>query len=230
MEKYKLVLTGVLVLAALISFLELAGQNSNCKVLMPEISGSYVGDCRKGLAHGKGSATGADRYEGQFNKGLPHGNGAYHWNNGPVYTGEWSKGIMDGKGEIVYITARGDSTVSGYWRNGAYTGRENIPPYTIIRKDNLLSCNIRKIGEGKNVILKFMRKGQRNPSLGGLTIIFSSGTQFKAGMYEGIQNVYFPLDIKITYVTNNPISLSQFDVVLECTINEPGTWEVILNN
>ena len=35
-----------------------------CKVLKPEISGSYLGDCKKGLANGKGIARGTDGYEG----------------------------------------------------------------------------------------------------------------------------------------------------------------------
>lgn len=223
-------MNGVFFLAALFSFLKLAGQNSNCKVLIPEISGTYVGDCKKGLAHGNGTATGTDRYEGQFNKGLPNGNGTYQWTNGPVYTGEWSKGRMDGKGEMKYFTARGDSIVSGYWRDGSYLGKENIPSYTIIRKDNLLSSNFRKIGEGEEVIIKFMRKGQKNPAVSGLSITYTSGSQFKSGTYEGIQNVHYPFDLKITYRTSNPISMGQFDVVFECTINEPGKWEITLNN
>jgi len=230
MKKHNLALNGVFILAALFSFLKLAGQNSDCKVLIPEISGSYVGDCKKGLAHGNGTATGTDRYEGKFNKGFPHGKGTYKWTNGPVYTGEWSKGILDGKGEMVYFTAKGDSTVSGYWRGGAYIGIENVPAYSVIRKDNLLSCNFRKIGVGEEVIIKFMRKGQINPAVSGLSMTFTSGTRFKTGTYEGIQSVRYPLDLKITYRTRNPISLSSFDVVFECTINDPGKWEIILNN
>jgi len=45
----------------------------DCKVLIPEISGQYVGKCKKGLAHGKGLAIGIDRYEGSFKKGYPEG-------------------------------------------------------------------------------------------------------------------------------------------------------------
>ena len=48
-----------------------------CKVLMKEISGSYSGECKKGLADGKGEAKGVDRYIGAFKKGLPDGN-RYH--------------------------------------------------------------------------------------------------------------------------------------------------------
>jgi hypothetical protein len=38
------------------------GQLIDCKVISPDISGSYTGDCKHGLAHGKGIAQGKDRY------------------------------------------------------------------------------------------------------------------------------------------------------------------------
>jgi hypothetical protein len=216
--------------SALFSFMQLSAQNSECKVLVPELSGTYEGDCKNGLAHGKGIAIGSDRYEGQFSKGLPHGEGTYTWTKGPVYKGEWSKGLKEGEGEMVYITARGDSIVKGYWKGNAYIGEKKISSYSIIRKDNLLSANLRKLGDGNEVIIKFIMKGQKNPSVRGLSMTFTSGTRFKSGTYEGVQAVTYPLDLKIEYNTNNPISRSSFDVVFECTINEPGKWEVTLNN
>ena len=47
----------------------------NCKVLMADIEGEYIGGCKDGLAEGKGLSKGKHRYEGDFKKGLPHGNG-----------------------------------------------------------------------------------------------------------------------------------------------------------
>jgi hypothetical protein len=230
MKNHNQILKGSIFLAALLSFLQLTGQNNDCKVLIPEISASYVGDCKNGLAHGKGTATGIDRYEGQFSKGLPNGTGTYTWSHGIVYKGEWSKGIRDGEGEMVYTTARGDSTVKGFWRGGTYIGKENIPSFIVNRKDDLLSSNFRRLGPGNEVIIKFMMKGQKNPSVRGLSLAFTSGTRFVSGTYEGVQSVNYPLDLKINYSTNNPISRSSFDVVFECTINEPGKWEITLNN
>jgi hypothetical protein len=230
MKNQYLLLKGVIFFAALFSSLQLAAQNTDCKVVMPEISGTYVGDCKRGLAHGNGTATGTDRYEGRFSKGLPNGTGTYTWSNGTLYSGEWSKGIREGRGEMKYITLRGDSVVNGYWKAGNYAGKENTPSYLVIRKDNLLSANFRKTGTDDGVTIKLMMKGQVNSRVGGLSIVSSSGTNYKAGRYEGIQSVRYPLDIKITYRTNNPISRSSFDVVFECTINEPGRWEIVLNN
>jgi hypothetical protein len=230
MKNQFLSLKGVILFSALFYFFQITGQPGDCKVLIPEISGTYVGDCKNGLAHGKGTATGTDRYEGQFSKGLPHGTGTYTWSYGTFYKGEWTKGLRDGEGEMKYITARGDSIVKGYWKAGNYVGEKNIQPYSVIRKDNLLSVSLRKTGTGDEVLIKLMRKGQVNSSVRGLSIVSTSGTNYKAGRYEGVQSVRYPLDLKVTYTTNNPISRSSFEVVFECTINDPGRWEIVLNN
>jgi hypothetical protein len=221
-------------LSLIVSFLiipfRLSGQGSDCKVLVPDLTGTYSGECKNGLAHGKGTAAGKDRYEGEFNRGLPHGKGKYEWSDGKVYQGEWTKGTMDGKGEMTYHTSKGDSLVQGYWRNNSYLGKTNTPSYTIVRKDDLLSANLRKIGDDNILVIKFMIKGQINTKVKNLSMISSSGSQFKTGTYEGFQDVRFPVDVKITYTTSNPISRSSFDVVFECTINEAGKWEITLNN
>jgi hypothetical protein len=220
----------LVVSAAFLSFLPLNAQTSDCKVLVPEISGKYVGDCKNGLAHGKGTATGTDSYEGQFSKGLPNGKGTYTWSTGLVYKGEWSKGFKEGEGEMVYHTMKGDSIVKGFWRANKYLGEKKIPEYIVIRKDDLLSYNFRRVGEGNDIIIKCMMKGQINTKVRGMTLVFTSGTQFKTGNFDGVQSVNFPVDLKINYTTNNPISRASFDVVFECTINTPGRWEIILNN
>ena len=230
MKRLKRYIKAAFCIAAISPVFNLAAQNSTCKVLMAEISGTYDGDCKNGLANGTGTATGTDRYEGQFSKGLPNGKGTYKWTGGPVYSGEWSKGLRNGKGEMVYPTSRGDSTVTGYWRDGNYIGKENVPSFSVTRKDDLLSYNFRRVGEGNQVVIKFMMKGQRNPNVRGLTLAFTSGVRFISGSYEGVQAVRYPLDLKINYSTNNPASRSTFDVVFECIINEPGRWEITLNN
>lgn len=56
-----------------------AQAQTNCKVLDSDISGSYVGGCKDGLADGKGEARGRDSYVGEFKAGLPHGQGTYVW-------------------------------------------------------------------------------------------------------------------------------------------------------
>jgi len=91
-------------------------QQNDCKVTIADISGSYSGGCKNGLAHGKGVAQGIDRYEGQFMKGKPDGKGIYKWANGTSFEGQWKNGMREGMGKMVYS----DSVVTGYWRDDKY--------------------------------------------------------------------------------------------------------------
>ena len=74
----------------------LTGQGIDCKVLITGISGKYSGGCRKGLAHGKGTAQGMDTYAGKFKRGLPDGTGIYTWADGSYYEGQWKAGKREG--------------------------------------------------------------------------------------------------------------------------------------
>jgi hypothetical protein len=74
-----------ILIIALISGNIVYSQQNDCKVLKPEISDSYSGGCKNGLAEGKGVARGIDYYEGQFNKGMPAGKGTYYWADGTYY-------------------------------------------------------------------------------------------------------------------------------------------------
>ena len=80
-----------LIFGILLINLETLAQTS-CKVLQKGISKSYTGDCKKGLAHGYGVATGVDRYEGKLKNGLPNGIGKYFWSTGEIYDGHWKNG------------------------------------------------------------------------------------------------------------------------------------------
>lgn len=217
----------ILLIAVLLFSMKISAQDTQCKVLMPSISGTYTGDCKKGLAQGKGISQGTDRYEGQFVKGLPQGKGTYTWADGSVYTGQWENGLRDGAGEMVHADG---NTETGYWKGDKYAGKEIIRPYVVIRKDGLLTYSFRRLGDGNDVLVKIMMKGQINTRVRSLSVATNNGSQYKSGFHTGIQNVYFPLDLKVTYTTNNPISRASFDVVFECTINEPGKWEVTLTN
>lgn len=229
MQNRILKLVALFLVAMLMPALKSVAQNAECKVMLPALTGQYAGDCKKGIAHGIGIAQGDDRYEGQFLRGFPHGTGTYTWADGSVYKGEWEKGLRNGKGEMVYTST--GVTQKGYWKNDKYVGTELINPYTVDRKDNLLSYNFRKMNsDGNEVIIRIMMKGQINTKVRSLNIATNNGTQFKTGLNNGIQNVYFPFDLKITYNTSNPISKASYDVVFECTITEPGKWEVTLNN
>lgn len=82
--------------------LEIERRRNQCKVYDSAISKSYEGECKDGLAHGKGTAKGVDHYVGEFYSGTIHGNGVYTWANGTTYNGEWYRGHRNGIGTFVF--------------------------------------------------------------------------------------------------------------------------------
>ena len=207
------------------------GQQSDCKVLIPALSGSYSGKCKDGLANRKGIAIGTDKYEGQFYKGLPQGKGTYTWSNGSWYTGQWVEGKRDGIGKMVYHLSGKDSTVLGYWKQDRYVDANPTPPYTVTRNLGVIHYNFRKLDNtNNNVIFKFFIGGRINSDIEGLSIATDSGDQYNSGYSTGIQNYSAPLDVKITYRTWNQLHSSQSGVSFEFILNEPGSWEITINN
>ena len=202
-----------------------------CKVLMPEISGSYTGKCKKGLASGKGLAIGTDTYEGRFLKGLPDGTGKYTWADGRVYEGSWSAGEREGKGTMIYPTAGEDSIVAGIWNDDDYNGPVPLPPYKITRSRSVVRSSIRKINEmGSGVRLGIFLGGSYNVELEDFSMISDTGEQIMLGQRFGIQNAIVPYSVYIKYRSWNQLRTQQHDVIFEFTINEPGTFEVTIHN
>jgi hypothetical protein len=207
------------------------GQQSKCKVLLQSISGSYSGGCKKGLAHGKGLAQGVDRYEGQFTKGMPDGKGTYTWANGSVYIGEWLNGLKEGKGKMTYPRPGGDSIVAGYWKQDKFIGEQLIPAYKIVSNLGVIRYNFMKTSEtGSDVTIKIFIAGKVNSDIEGFSMAYDSGNEYHSGYSMGIQNPYFPIDVKIRYRTWNQFHTHQSDVLFEFTIHDPGRWEISLNN
>ncbi len=218
----------ILILASLlISGSCVYAQNDDCKVLIPEISGSYSGGCKNGLAHGKGVARGVDQYEGQFYKGVPNGKGSYKWADGTVYEGQWESGKRDGAGKMIYP----DSVITGYWKEGKYVGKKFTPPYSIERSLSVSRSTITKsIGSLDGVRIKILQGGSDNTNIQELSIVYSSGDEYRMGNIYGIQNTVFPLDVKIRYTTWNQLHTARYNVVFEFKINDPGVWEVTITN
>ena len=202
-------------------------QQNECKVIKPEISGSYSGGCKNGLAQGKGVAQGVDYYEGQFFKGLPSGKGTYKWADGTYFEGHWENGVKEGAGKMVYK----DSVISGYWKTDKYVGRIQILPYSVTRSMNVTRSSIKKtIGALDGVKIRIVRGGGDNTDISDLSIYYSSGDEYRIGNTYGIQNVQFPLNVKVNYNSWNAFHTSQSSVVFEFEIIEPGAWEVIITN
>jgi len=202
-----------------------------CKVLLPEISGTYTGKCKKGLANGKGLAVGTDTYEGKFSKGLPAGRGKYTWADGRVFQGEFKEGIMEGNGTMTYPTARGDSIVSGIWKDEVYYGPVPLPPYKIDRSMSVVRSTIKKINDmGSGVRIGIFLGGNYNAGLSDFSLASDTGEQMMLGQRYGIQNAVVPYKVFLKYRTWNHLRTQQHDVIFEFTINEPGTFEVSIHN
>ncbi len=202
-------------------------QQTDCKVLKPEISESYSGGCKNGLADGKGVAQGIDYYEGQFDKGMPSGKGTYKWADGTYYEGHWENGKREGSGKMVYR----DSTVTGYWKDDIYAGKKLIPPYEIKRTKSVSRSNIVKsVGAVDEVRIRILQGGSDNRSVSNLSISSSSGDEFRTDRVYGLEKVFFPLDVKVSYTSRTQFGTSQFNVIFDFRINEPGVWEVTISN
>ena len=202
-----------------------------CKVLMPEISGTYTGKCKKGLANGKGLAVGIDTYEGRFSKGLPDGTGKYTWADGRIYEGSWQQGRREGKGTMIYPVAGGDSTVAGYWKKDEYVGTELIPPYRVTRNQGIVRYSIRKANEvGSGFSVGLYLAGNFNTDVDNFTMDTSSGQRFESGRKRGIENALVPYNVSIRYRVWNTMHSQQHEVFFDFEINEPGTFEVTITN
>jgi hypothetical protein len=202
-------------------------QTTECIVNKSSISGTYTGDCKKGLAHGKGVAQGIDRYEGQFIKGLPNGTGTYRWASGIYYEGEWKDGLREGEGKMVYP----DSVVTGFWKEDKYLGKKVIAPYKIVTSMSVSRSTIMK-AQDKNSAVKIRIKqgGLDNIAIENFTMAYDSGNEYRSGNYYGLENVRFPLSVKVKYRSWNQLMTTQYNVIFEFIINEPGSWDVVIYN
>jgi hypothetical protein len=204
-----------------------AQQVTDCKVQLPALSGTYSGECKKGLAHGKGVAQGIDHYEGQFIKGLPEGNGIYKWADGSWYEGEWKKGMREGQGRLV----KKDSVISGYWSADKYKGKALVPSYKITHSRSVARSTISKsIDSGNGVKIKIMLGGSDNTEIEDFTLAYTSGSEYRNGVTYGIEHSSLPLEVTVRYITWNQLHTVQYDVLFEFTIFDPGTWNVTIIN
>jgi hypothetical protein len=204
-----------------------SGQTSECKVLMPQISGKYSGDCKKGLANGVGEAQGVDIYRGHFSKGLPNGKGVYTWADGSFYDGDWKYGLKNGDGRLV----KKDSVITGIWKDDRYQGKKPEPSFKIISSRNVTRYVFTKSVESDSgVRIKVLLGGRDNSEIEDFSLAYSNGSEYKnVGVY-GVQNCSVPYDVTVRYRTWNQLHSVQYDVLFEFTITSPGTWNLTINN
>lgn len=220
----------ILFLSLLVIFNFSGYGQDECKVLLPELVGTYEGKCKKGLANGKGKAIGKDTYEGQFLKGLPDGSGTYYWSNGNVYQGDWVYGKRNGIGILTMQYDGKDSVIAGLWKQDEYKGPVPAKP-----KVNYMTGVDRytflKYGDEQNrVLINIMQNGVPNTTIENFRMSSSSGVNTKLGTAVGYNYIVYPVTIKVNYITLNKLKAVKYTVIFEFTISEPGDWEVTINN
>lgn len=210
-------------------FASLLYSQEDCKVLVPEISGQYIGKCKKGLANGKGLAIGIDRYQGTFKSGYPDGRGEYIWSNSEVYTGEWERGQRNGVGDFTYAEEGKEVILSGIWENDKYIGPVPEKP-KIQTSIGIERYSFQRQGDGTQITVNLFINGSNNNSVENLSVVSSSGTLFRSGGTFGIQSVVYPLTCKVSYYSWNKMHTSRVYTRFEFEIKQEGRWVLNLHN
>ena len=213
-----------------LSLSQFISAQENCKVLLHEIDSIYIGKCKKGYAHGKGTAIGKDSYTGKFTKGWPNGKGTYTWANGDIYTGGWIEGKRNGNGKLTLKLADRDSILDGLWKEDMYLGPKPKAP-SVITKTSIERHSFQKLGKIHNrVLINFLQSGGTNNTITNLSINASSGEETNLGNSIGYEFVKFPVIIRVSYATMNKLNTLRYQAIFEFEITEPGDWLVKLHN
>ncbi len=201
----------------------------SCQVLIPELSGTYMGKCKKGFAHGEGKAVGTDTYEGNFRKGLPNGNGVYTWASGANYSGSWVYGQRDGEGIYKFKYDGKDSVQEGIWKDDLFMGKRARKP-VVNYKEFVTKYSFRRKGDGNQILIDLRINGQPNLDIIDFSMIYSNGSSFEMGRSYGIEQINFPVNVKVKYISWNAAHSSQHNATFDFEIFEAGNWQVIINN
>ena len=208
--------------------MSLAAQD-DCKVLLPSISKSYEGKCKKGFAHGRGIAKGRDTYEGAFKQGLPDGKGTYTWSTGERYVGEWKEGLRDGIGAYYYWEEGEKMVQEGVWIDNQYVGPAQEQP-RVTASMGIERYSFQRQGDGNRVQVTTFINGIHNVDLEELNFHGSSGSQFVSGGTMGYEGVIFPFKCSMTYYSWNRLRTKRVFTRFDFEISQEGKWQVILHN
>ena len=201
---------------------------TSCRVLLPSISQSYIGDCKRGLADGTGQATGDDFYKGEFVKGLPEGQGTYIWKNGATYEGKWRKGMRDGEGIYIHKYEGRDSVLDGEWKEDKYLGKKGLPPYVVEYRNGIGRVSCIRTGDRPYVKYVFSRNGSESNNISGLMMQGSSGTENQLPAFTGFEYTKFPFRGIVKFNAPNNFYSAIITCELRLTINKPGAWIVTI--
>lgn len=206
--------------------LSLGMAQETCQVLLEDITGTYEGDCKKGIAEGKGKSVGTDTYEGEFKKGLPQGTGKYTWANGDVYEGEFKKGLKDGAGKMLVMLEGGTSKEqTGYWNDDTYIGQYPTPYKLQYRSSGVTAVRVNPAknvtDDGATLYVEIQQKGRTAPNAK-FNFTVTNGiilNQVPTGSTTNIHVGEFPIFFSIGYMGEN----------IELEIYQKASWNIVID-
>ena len=73
-------------------------QWNNCSGIINSWYGTYIGDFKNGMQHGKGIIHyyNGDKFEGEFRDGKKNGKGAFTYSSGETSSGKWQNDLFVG--------------------------------------------------------------------------------------------------------------------------------------
>lgn len=226
------VIFSTLILCSL-SILNIYGQKKDCKVLLNGLDEKYTGGCKKGLAHGEGTAEGSlGKYEGILKKGFPNGQGRLEYKRtiieGSYYEGEWRRGKRDGKGTYYFSK---DSISTGYWEDDVYLGKYPYP-YKVLSSQAIPKYKFTKITNTAipSIEIHFKRRGVRTMNdIISLEVQASSGSESRLQNYVVIEHVDFPFEGRLTLSVTNRMKANNYSASFAFVINEEADWIVTVD-
>ena len=233
----KLAVLGVLFFAFVVN----GFSQYDCKVLVKNLQGQYNGNCKKGLAHGEGSAKGIDSYVGAFRKGYPNGFGVYTYQDGSNYIGKFKKGLKDGFGLYNVVTKSGDIVQNyGLWMaDSLLVPNDSRALFKVNRSKgiNVVDPNLERDVSIKNqVFINFQQHGAPDKSVVIEDVKISDGKRMDTKKrslntlvaFEDIKE--FPVTITLKYQIDKPERLVPVECDLEMILFTAGRWEINLNH
>jgi hypothetical protein len=203
------------------------GDDYACKVAKKSLEGEYIGDCKKGLAHGEGWSKGTDTYKGHWKKGFPDGKGEYTWANGESYNGSFKMGKRHGQGTMTEFT--NDLLMEGklsVWKNDEFVEVVMEKKYKVFQKLNVQSVTFKKESEDIDRVEIYLKNVN---SLEDLDVVVDSGQESQTGKYIYIDYVTFPLTVNMTYTTLSKLG-NTYNVTVKFEIESKGDWRIEVSN
>jgi hypothetical protein len=118
--------------------------------------------------------------------------------------------------------------MSGIWKNDSHVGPKPSTP-KVATQYNVISTSFVRTGEGNEISISFYQNHITN-QVTYVDITTRSGNEIRSGNIINLWDIRFPFNCKINYVTWNSLKTQQYDCILEFEINQPGSWDLRIEN